>query len=102
MLQAYCAKYPREFYGSAGSVNFKSDLAGDTAAKQRFIREHGFEAWNALPFDSKSPSAQRVVTGVIPHIGMKRSEYAQLSLAEKSKLSGEIGPRGIETILSRR
>jgi hypothetical protein len=102
MLQSYCAKYPREFHGQTGAVNFKSDLAGDTAAKQKFIKEFGFDAWNALPFDSKSPTAQHVITGTIPHAGMKRSEYQQLSLSEKSKLAGEIGPKGIEKILSRR
>jgi len=102
VLQSYCAKYPREFHGQTGAVNFKSDLAGDTAAKQKFIKEFGFDAWNALPFDSKSPTAQHVITGTIPHAGMKRSEYQTLSLSEKSKLAGEIGPKGIEAILGRK
>jgi len=102
MLQAYCAKYPREFYGQAGSVNYKSDLKGDIAAKQKFITDFGFDAWNALPFDEKSPTAQHVVTGAIPHAGMRRSEYLRLSLSEKSQLSGEIGACGIDAILSRR
>ncbi len=102
MLAAYCAKYPREFHGQTGAVNFKSDLAGDMAAKTRFIREHGLPAWDALPFDEKSPTARHVVTGTIPHSGMRRGEYQTLSLAEKSKLAGEIGPTGIEKILSRK
>ena len=102
MLQSYSQKYPREFYGSAGTVNFKSDLEGDTGAKVRFIRENGLPAWDALPLNEKSAGAQRVMTDQIPHSGMKRSEYQRLSLSEKSKLAGEIGPVGIEKILSRR
>jgi hypothetical protein len=102
MLQSYCQKFPREFFGSAGSVNYKSDLAGDNEAKMRFIREHGFPAWNDLPLNEKSPTARHVVTGTIPSAAMKRSEYATLSLSEKSKLAGELGPTGIERILSRK
>jgi hypothetical protein len=102
MLASYAAKFPREFYGMAGAVNYKSDLAGDTEGKLRFIRENGLPAWDSLPYDSKSPVAKHVVTGTIPHAGMKRSEYQTLSLSEKAKLSGEIGPNGIDKILSRR
>jgi len=102
MLQSYSQKFPRDFYGSAGTVNFKDDLAGDNAAKVRFIRENGLPAWDALPVNEKSAGARRVVTDQIPHAGMKRSEYQRLSLSEKSKLSGEIGPVGIERILARK
>jgi len=102
MLQAYSAKYPREFFGSAGTVNFKSDLAGDLAAKTRFIRENGLPAWDSLPLNEKSAGASRVVTGQIPNIAMKRSEYLKLSLSEKSKLTGEIGLKAVEAILSRK
>ena len=100
--RTHCTKYPRDFHGQSGAVNFKTDLAGDNAAKQRYIRENGFEAWNALPYDSKSPTAKHVVGGVIPHAGMKRTEYLQLSLSEKTKLCGEVGDKGIDIILSRR
>src|SRR5260370_10439613 len=54
VLAAFKAKNERSFFGGAGQVNFKDDLAGDTAAKSRFIAEHGFAAWNALPLNEKS------------------------------------------------
>lgn len=102
LLQAYRQKHPRDFYGEAGEVRFKSDLAGDIAAKTRWIREHGIAAWDALPVNEKSPGAVNVITEVIPHSGMSAKEYSRLSLAEKAKLAGEIGPRGVERILARR
>ncbi|MCU1271134.1 MAG: hypothetical protein JWN74_2428 [Acidobacteriaceae bacterium] len=102
IIAAYRQKNPREFYGESGSVNFKDDLAGDTSAKSRFIAEHGFDAWNNLPLNEKSPGANRVVTDAIPSEAMKAKDYARLSVAEKSKLAGEIGAAGIERILSRR
>jgi hypothetical protein len=102
ILSAYKAKYPREFFGEAGSVSYKSDLAGDNAAKVRWINEHSFDEWNALPLNANSAGSQHVVTDQIPHAGMKRSEYQRLSLSEKSKLAGEVGAKGIDAILSRR
>lgn len=102
IIGAYRQKNPREFYGEAGSVSFKDDLAGDNAAKSRFISEHGFAAWEALPLNAKSPGANRVVTDAIPSEAMKAKDYARLSIPEKSKLAGEIGAAGIERILARR
>jgi hypothetical protein len=102
ILSAYKAKYPREFFGEAGSVNFKDDLQGDTAAKSRFIAEHGFDAWNRLPLNEKSAGGQNVPNATIPHAGMKAKEYARLTIAEKSKLAGEVGAKGIDQILGRR
>ncbi len=102
VLAAYRQKNPRAFFGESGEVLYKDDLAGDNAAKSRFIAEHGFEAWQALPLNAKSAGAQHVITDVIPSAAMKRSEYLRLSLAEKSKLCGEIGATGIDKILSRK
>jgi len=102
IVAAYREKHPRDFYGEAGEVRYKSDLAGDIAAKARFIAERGISVWDALPANEKSPGAQNVTNEVIPHAGMKAAEYARLSRAEKAKLAGEIGPRGIERILARR
>jgi hypothetical protein len=101
VLQAYSSKYPRDFYGAAGDVRFKSDLMGDTVAKMRFISEHGFDAWDSLPFNENSPKAHTVVGGVIPHVGMKRAEYLQLSRSERIELIREIGASGIERIMAR-
>jgi hypothetical protein len=102
VLAAFKAKNERAFFGGAGQVNFKDDLAGDTAAKSRYIAEHGFDSWNRLPLNEKSAGAQHVVTDAIPHAGMRAKEYARLTVAEKSKLVGEIGARGIDRILGRR
>jgi len=102
IIAAYRQKNPREFYGEAGEVRFKDDLARDTAAKTRFIKEHGYEAWANLPLNEKSAGANRVVTDAIPSEAMTAKDYARLSIAEKTKLAGEVGPSGIERILSRR
>jgi hypothetical protein len=102
ILSAYRQKYPRDFFGESGEVRYKSDLQGDNAAKTRFIREHGFAAWDALPFDEKSPGAKNVVTDAIPSAMMRRSDYQRLSLTEKATLAGEIGAAGIEQILGRK
>jgi hypothetical protein len=101
-LGTYRQKYPRDFYGEAGEVNFKSDLAGDSAAKARFISEKGLSAWEALPYDSKSPGANKVVTDAIPLASMTCAEYLRLSVAEKSKLAGNIGISGIQKIMARK
>jgi len=102
MLQSYAQKYPREFFGSAGEVRFKEDLAGDLAAKTRFIKERGLDAWEALPLNAQSLSAQRVVTDQLPHVGMKRAEFLRLSLSERSKFAGEWGEKAIGQIMARR
>lgn len=102
ILSAFKAKNPRDFYGEAGQINFKDDLAGDTEAKMRFIREFGFDKWNRMPLNEKSAGAQHVVTDAIPSAFMKRSEYLRLSLSEKSKLVTEVGAAGIDKILSRK
>jgi hypothetical protein len=101
ILAAYRQKFPRDFFGEAGAVNFKSDLQGDTAAKLKFIREHGLPAWDALPANENSPGAANVVTDAIPSAGMKRAEYQRLSTAEKIKLCSEIGASGISKIMGR-
>jgi hypothetical protein len=102
MLQSYAAKFPREFYGGAGQVTFKSDLTGDNQAKMKFINEHGLDAWAALPLNEQSPGAQHVTTDAIPSAAMRASDYRRLSTREKSKLCGEIGVKGIEKICARR
>jgi hypothetical protein len=102
VLSAYRQKNPRDFYGEAGSVNFKSDLAGDNAAKARFISEHSLAEWEQLPYDAKSPGANKVVTDAIPLASMTCAEYLRLSVAEKSKLAGEIGVDGIQRIMARK
>jgi hypothetical protein len=104
VLQSYKSKYPRDFFGGAGEINFKDDLQGDHTAKIRYINEHGGEAWARLPLNEASAKAngQSVVTGTIPSIAMKASEYARLTMAEKSKLISEIGRKGVEAIMARR
>jgi len=100
-LSAYAEKNPRDFYGAAGSVNFKSDLKGDVAGKIAFIKQNGLSAWEELPYDEKSITAKHVVRSVLPHAGMTKSEYAQLSIAEKIKLCSEIGAAGVSAIMAR-
>ncbi len=102
VLAAYRQKNPRAFYGESGSVNFKDDLAGDIAAKTRFISEHGYQVWAALPLNEKSAGARNVVTDAIPSASMKRAEYMRLTVKEKTKLCAEIGAAGIGKIMSRR
>ena len=102
IIGAYRQKYPRDFYGEAGAVNYKDDLKDDLAAKSRYISENGFGAWEALPLNEKSAGANRVVTDAIPSEMMSAKEYTRLSTAEKAKLAGEIGTAGIERILARR
>ena len=104
VLQSYKAKHPRDFFGGAGEINFKDDLQGDHAAKIRYINEHGGDAWARLPLNEASARAngQTAINGVIPSIGMKASEYARLTVPEKSKLISEIGRKGVEAIMARR
>ena len=102
LLKAYAEKNPRDFYGQAGEVRTKSDLAGDQSAKVRYISEHGFDAWQALPFNEQSSTAKYATTDQVPHSGITAAEYARLTVGEKAKLSGEIGHVGIGKILNRR
>lgn len=102
VLGAHRAKNPRMYYGEAGEVRYKDDLAGDTAAKSRFIAEHGFDKWNTLPLNEKSPGAKHLVTDSVPSAMMRRADYMRLTTAEKTKLAGEIGATGIERILGRK
>jgi hypothetical protein len=101
VLAAYKEKNPRDFFGGAGTVNFKDDLQGDNLAKSRYITEHGFDSWNALPLNEKSAGGRNVTTDAIPHAGMKSKDYARLTGAEKSKLISEIGYKGVQKILAR-
>jgi hypothetical protein len=102
LLAAYRAKYPRDFYGESGAVNFKSDLADDSAAKSRYISEFGLSAWEQLPLNEQSIGAKHVVREGVPSAAMKRAEYLRLSIAERTKLAAELGPDGIGRIMSRR
>jgi len=104
VLQSYKAKHPRDFFGSAGEINFKDDLQGDPAAKIRYINEHGGDAWARLPLNEASAKAngQTATNVVIPSIAMTASEYRRLTTAEKSKLITEIGRKGVEAIMARR
>jgi hypothetical protein len=101
-LATYKAKHPRDFYGEAGDISFKSDLAGDDAAKVRFIRENGAAAWEQLPYNEKSLPARHVVTDQIPSSLMTAEQYKRLSVQEKVKLVDELGTIGIEKILARK
>jgi hypothetical protein len=102
IIAAYRQKFPREFYGEAGSINYKDDLAGDVSAKTKFISQHGYDAWAALPLNEQSASARNTPTDAIPSAFMKAAEYKRLTVAEKTKLAGEIGAVGIGKILTRR
>jgi hypothetical protein len=104
VLAAFKEKNPRDFYGGAGEIAYKDDLANDTPAKIRYISEFGGDAWARLPLNEASAKAngQNVKNGVIPSLAMKASEYARLTTSEKSKLAGEIGYQGISKILARR
>lgn len=101
-LTNFREKHPRDFYGSTGDVTFKETLAGDTAGKVAFIREHGYEAWASLPLNEKSLGAKNATTDAIPSSHMKRAEYLRLTIAERTKLSSEIGVEGVQRIMSRR
>lgn len=103
IIASYRQKFPRDFYGESGSeVRFKDDLAGDNAAKARFIKEKGYEAWASLPLNEKSAGAQHVTTNAIPNAAMKRADYMRLTVAEKTKLAAELGPAGIGRIMARK
>lgn len=103
ILAAHRAKFPRAYYGETGSeVRYKDDLADDNAAKARFIKEKGYEAWAALPLNEKSAGAQHVTTDAIPNAAMKRADYMRLTVAEKTKLAAEIGAAGIGRIMARK
>jgi hypothetical protein len=102
VLASYAAKFPRQFYGAAGDISYKSDLVGDDAAKRKFISERGLKAWSDLPLNKDSPTAKNVITSQIAHAGMKRSEYENLSTGERVRLISEVGAAGISRILSRK
>jgi len=101
VIAAFRTKYPRMFYGEAGEVRYKSDLKDDLAAKVRWIAEHSLAEWEALPYDAQSATAKNVVTDQIPSEAMTREQYMRLSIPEKAKVAGELGPRGIEKIMAR-
>jgi hypothetical protein len=101
-LTSYAKKHPLDFYGlSPDEVKFKTDLP-DVSAKSAYISKFGQRAWNDLPYNAKSPSAANVVSPTIPHVGMTAAQYKTLTVAEKSRLCGEIGYKAIEAILARR
>lgn len=101
-LTSYAKKHPLDFYGlSPDEVKFKTDLP-DTGSKVAFIKKFGQRAWDALPYNSKSPSAASVVNPTIPHAGMTAAQYKTLTTSEKSRLCGEIGVKAVEAILNRR
>jgi hypothetical protein len=104
VLAAYKTKNPRDFFGGAGEINYKDDLADDPQAKIRYINQFGGDSWARLPLNEASAKAngQNVKTAVIPSIGMKASEYARLTNPEKSKLITQIGSKGIAAIMARR
>jgi hypothetical protein len=101
-LATYKEKHPRDFYGSTQDVTFKQDIADDTAAKVAYIKEHGYDAWAALPLNEKSAGAKNAVTSAIPSAYMTAVEYGRLSIAERTKLAAEVGPDGIGRILNRK
>lgn len=101
-LATYAKKYPLDFYGlSPNEVKYKTDVP-DASAKIAFINKHGIRAWEALPYNENSPVARAVVNATIPHVGMTAAQYKTLSVAEKTKLCGEIGHVAIGEILNRR
>jgi hypothetical protein len=62
------------------------------AAKSRWISENPGK-WESLP-QQRAPKTQ-------PHL-MTASEYSRLSVSQKSKIIGEVGPEGVSEILKRR
>ena len=101
-MKNYQAKHPRDFYGNPADITFKEDVADDTSAKVEFIKQHGYQAWAALPLNEKSLRAQNAVRNAIPSSHMTRQQYLLLKVAEKTKLASEIGPAGIGRIMNRR
>ena len=82
LLQSFFEKNPADFYGHAGEIRYKSDIPQD--AKSKFIAEHGFAAWNALPANEKSPGAVNVVKPTIVSTELTQAQWLTLTPAEKS------------------
>ncbi len=97
LTQSYFKKYPADFVGHVGEVNFKSDVQ-DNEAKMRLIKERGFDWWNALPANDKSPTAKHVVKPVIVSTQMKRDEWLQLTPDEKTNAISQWGASAQETV----
>lgn len=101
-LVTYAKKYPLDFYGlSPNEVKYKTDLP-DSKTKMDYINKFGARAWDELPYNANSPAAKAVVNATIPHVGMTAAQYKTLSIAEKIRLSGEVGYLAIGEILNRR
>lgn len=100
LLAALQTKFPRLFYGSPGEIQFKDQLKDDPAAKVRYIQQHSLAEWEQLPFDEKS--ARRVPSATIAHVGMRRAEWMQLTIAERVKFTAEHGSEAVRRIQGRK
>jgi hypothetical protein len=105
VLSSYFKQHPEQFHGHAGEIKFKSDLGNDSAAKSRWISEHGFQAWNDLPATPNSPTAKNTITPVIASTEMTQKEWKQLTASERSAAISSWGAdalHNVEVIMARR
>ena len=105
VLEAYRKKHPTEFVADPrrDDVVSRQDLERGTpaeivAAKSKFIGMYGTEAFENLP--KTRDEAQR--KAAVPSMDMTKAEYLSMSLQERSRLAGKIGPAAIGKIMNRR
>ena len=96
LLQGYFKQYPADFVGHSGEVKYRSDVL-DTKAKVKYINDHGYAAWAALPANPQSPYAQ-VVTPAIPSTKMTRKDWLSLTISERSAAIASWGKDAVKTV----
>lgn len=98
LLQSYFKKHPADFVGHSGEIKYKSDLGDDSEAKSKIIADKGYAFWAALPATPNSPTAKDVLKPVVASTQMKRSEWLQLTPAEKSDAISSWGSSALRTV----
>jgi hypothetical protein len=96
VLQSYFQKHPADFVGHVGEIRYKSDVPQD--AKVAFIREHGYQAWAALPVNENSPTAKNVMKPVVASTEMTRTQWMQLTAKEKTEAIANWGRSAVATV----
>jgi hypothetical protein len=97
VLQSYFKNHPDQFVGHAGEIRYKADCK-DNATKVKFIRDHGYEAWAALPATENSPEAKNVLKPVILSTEMKAKEWLQLTPKERIAGISAWGDKAIHNV----
>ncbi|MBZ5722293.1 MAG: hypothetical protein LAO03_18125 [Acidobacteriia bacterium] len=105
VLEAYRKKHGEQFVADPrrDDVVSRQDLERGTPqeivqAKAKFIGMHSVEAFENLP--KTRDEAQR--KAAVPSMDMTKDEYLSLSLKDRSRLVGKIGPEAIGKIMQRR